>query len=146
MAKMITKSAADIAKKWGRRSVAAVPDAIEGVKAVTESPMEKAIGKKDKMLANVTKAIQNGKWEEGLRKVSLSDWKEKTATKMGERMAGGINAAIGKRQKFDEHNINVINAILPEIEAMPDLTIDDSIARTARMMRHMADNPYKKAL
>lgn len=143
MGEQVKLSAADISEKWGRRGKAAIPDAQAGVARVTVSPAEKAIAKEAKMLANTTQAIQDGRWRKGLEKVSLPEWKEKTIAKMGERMAGGIDAAAGKRQKFDDWLVNRLNAKLPEISKMPDLTLEDGIARMTSMVRHMAEKPYK---
>ena len=143
MGEQVKLSAAQISEKWGRRAKAAIPDAQAGVARVSVSPAEKAIAKKDKMLANTTKAIQDGRWEAGLSKVSLPEWKEKTIAKMGERMAGGVDAAAGKRQRFDTWLVERLNTVLPSISKMPDLTLEDGISRATAMIRHMAEKPYK---
>jgi len=144
MGNQVKMPASEISAKWGRNTKAAIPDAIAGVNRVTDSPTEAAAAKEDKMLAGVTRAVQSGKWAAGLRKVSLQDWKTKTAEKMQQRMAGGVDAAKGKRESFDNYLVETINAVLPQIQAMPDLTLEDSVGRVRAMMEHMANNPYKK--
>lgn len=143
MGKEVKLSASDISEKWARRAKQAIPDAQAGVARVTENPAEKAIAKKDKMLANVQKAILDGRWEAGLKKVTLGGWKEKTIAKIGERLAGGVDAAAGKRQEFDSWLVDRLNKKLPEIHNMPDLTLEDGIARMTAQVRHMAEKPYK---
>lgn len=139
----VTLPAAEITDKWARRLKGAVADIQRGIDAVTESPMEKAAAKQDKMLANITAAVQDGRWAAGLRSVNVQDWKSKTKQKVGERLAGGVEAARSKHQQFTQWQVNTLNTILPRIAAMPDLTLEDSIARTAEFIRQMSSNKYK---
>lgn len=141
----VRASASDISKKWNRNLKHSVPDIVAGIDGVTEAPSAKAVEKQDKMLANLTAAVQDGTWAKRLGAVSLTDWKEKTKKKVAERMAGGVDGAMAKRQAFDSYNVNTLNAVLPEINAMPDMTIEDSVARVRKLMEHMAANPFKKA-
>jgi len=138
-------SAADSTAKWIKNASASVSEVIKGLDRVTEDPGQKAVDKQEKMLANLTKAIQDGTWAARRLKVGLSEWREKTKKKVTERLAGGVKAAESKRAAFDTHNEATINAILPKIAAMPDMTIEDSVARCREMMTYMADHPYKKA-
>lgn len=140
----VSGTAASIAEKWARNTGNAVPDILRGVDAVTENPAEKAIAKKDKMVANFNASMQNGKYEASMSKVTLSDWKTKTKEKVQARLSSGVQAAISKRQAFDAHNINVLNAILPEIAAMPDMTLQEQAAKCLRLWQHMRDNAYRK--
>jgi len=134
----------EISDKWGRNLKHSVPDIQKGLDAVTEAPSAKAIEKQDKMLANLTEAVQNGTWAKRLGRVSLSEWKEKTKKKVGERMSGGVDGAMGKRKEFDNWLVGKLNGILPEIADMPDLTLEDSVNRVRKLMEGMAADPYKK--
>ena len=134
-----------ISGKWGRNLKHSVPDIITGLDGVTESPMAKAVEKKDKMLQNLTAAVQDGTWEKRLLSVSLEDWKKNTKEKVTTRMAGGVDAAMPKRKKFDSYLVSELNAVLPEIAGMRDMTLEDSKARVGKLMDHMAAHPYKKA-
>lgn len=138
----VTLSAQEIADKWAKRTVAAIPDTQKGVDNVTVAPTQLAAAKQDKWLAGITAAAQTGKWKSKLEKVSLEDWKTKTKQKIGERMSGGVNASIGKRERFDQANIQVLNEILPKVANMPDLTLEDSIARATFFMRERSKKPY----
>jgi hypothetical protein len=140
----VSLNANQISEKWNRRMKGAVSDIQAGVDAVTENPAEKAIQKQDKMLQNLTKAVNDGRWAAGLNNVSLSDWKSKTKEKVGQRLASGVDGAMGKRQKFDAYMVNTMNQILPTIQNMPDMTFEDSVNRVRAVMEHMHNNPYKK--
>jgi len=140
----VTMNPNDISEKWQRRTKGAVGDIQAAIGRVTESPMEKAAAKQDKMLANLTSAVQGGKWARGLKAVNIEEWKAKTIKKVGERLSGGVDAALPKRQQFDQYLVGQLNSVLPQIAKMPDLTIDDSLARVRAMMEHMHKNPYKK--
>lgn len=134
-----------ISDKWGRRMKGAVTDIQAGIDGVTDSPTEKAADKQEKMLTNLTESVNNGKWAAGLRKVSLSDWKTKTKEKVGTRLAQGVDQAMPKRKAFDSYLVSTLNTVLPDINAMPDMTIDDSVNRVRALMTHMHENPYKVA-
>lgn len=140
----VTLSASQISDKWGRRMKASVTDIQNGIDAVTESPTEKAASKQDKMLNNLTQAVTSGKWGNSLRAVSLQDWKSKTKDKVATRLASGVDAGMAKRQKFDNYLVQTLNAVLPTINAMPDMTLEDSVNKVRAMMTHMRDNSYRK--
>lgn len=144
MAKKVRMNASDISEKWARRTKASVPDIQKGIDRVTESPAKAAVAKADKMKANLIKSLDDGTWARRLSKVSLDDWKTKTKAKVGERLSGGVDGAAGKRAEFDTWLTNQLNKVLPEIDAMPDLTIEDSINRVRKLMEHMSKNKYKK--
>lgn len=140
----VTLTPNDISDKWNRRMKGAVSDIQKGIDGVTESPMEKAASKKDKMLQNLTASVNNGKWEAGLRKVNLADWKQMTKEKVGARLGTGVDQAMNKRRTFDQYLVNQLNAVLPEIAQMPDMTLEDSVNRVRRVMEHMHNNPFKQ--
>ena len=140
----VSKTAQQITSNWANGLKQNIGKIQEGVNAVTESPMEKAAGQKDKMLRNLTSAVNNGRWEAGLRSVSLSDWKQKTTSKIQSSLSTGVDNAISKHQKFSAYMVETLNSILPEVAAMPNNTIEDGINKVATIVRHMANNPYKK--
>lgn len=136
-------SASQISEKWNRRMKTSITDITAGIDRVTESPMEAAAAKQDKMIQNLTESVQSGKWAASLRKVSLADWKGKTKEKVIQRLSGGVDAAMAKRQEFDQYLVTTLNAILPTIAAMPDMNIEDSKARVGAMMDYMHTHKYK---
>jgi len=141
----VRMNSSDISEKWGRNLKHSVPDIQKGLDAVSEAPSAKAVEKQEKMLANLTEAVNNGTWAKRLSAVSLAEWKEKTKKKVAERMAGGVDGAMGKRKAFDNYLVAELNAVLPEISDMADLTLEDSVARVRKLMEHMSTHPYKKA-
>lgn len=138
------KTAAETTEKWGRRTKSAVSDAIAGVNRVTEAPGAKAAAKAEKMKQNLVKSIDDGTWGKRTAAVSLSEWKEKTTSKMSARMSSGVDNAMSKRAKFDAALIPAIESARSKIDGMPDLTIDDNINRATTFMKEMAKFKYKK--
>jgi len=139
----VSIDAGAISDKWARNTGNAVNDVVAAVDRVTENPAEKALAKKEKMVQNFNTAMSNGKYDSSMSKVTLTDWKTKTKEKVAARLASGVQAALPKRRAFDQHNVQVLNAILPEIAAMPDMTLQDQANKCMRLWQHMRDNSYK---
>jgi len=89
-------------------------------------------------------AIETGLMAKQLRAVTLTKWKDTTKTKTRARLSGGVEAAMDKRRAFDKWLVDTLNDLLPEIAAMPDLTIDDMIERAAKLIRTMHERKYRK--
>lgn len=127
----------EFADKWKRRISASTQDVRAGVERVTESPTEKALAKKDKMVARLMESLQNGKWEAGLRRVSLEDWRRAMLEKGLGRIAQGAEAATDKVAQFASELLPHIDAGKRQIASMPDVTLEDSINRVGTFLRHM---------
>ena len=91
------------------------------------------------MLANLTAAVNDGRWEKGLKRVSLEDWKTKTRDVGVGRIAAGIQAASAKVVAFAEELLPHIDAGQAKLANMPDITLEDNIARMSTFVRHMAN-------
>lgn len=135
---MAKLTAQEFQEKHAARLKNAVEDMRKGVEKVTESPTKKAAAKKDKMLANLTASINNGKWERGLNNVSLEDWKTKMLDKGIPRVAAGIDAAAGKVQAFASEFLPHLDNVQAKIKNMPDVTLDDNINRMTTAIREIA--------
>lgn len=136
---MAKLTAIEFQEKHARRLKAAVEDVRKGIDRVTENPCDKAAAKQDKMLTNLTAAVQSGKWAAGLKRVSLEDWK-KAARDIGvNRIAAGIDAAKSKTIAFAEVLLPHIDRQLEKIKTMPDITLDDNINRMTTFIRGMAE-------
>ena len=140
----VSMTAADISDKWNRNMKNSISDIQRGIDRVSESPMLKAVEKKDKMKQNLVASIDNGTWEKQMSSVNLSDWKNTTKTKVGERMGSGVDNAMNKRKSFDTALVNHLNSVLPKIKSMPDMTLQDGINRATEMIKAMAGMRYKK--
>lgn len=136
---MARVTAEEFQEKHARRLKAAIPDVVKGVNAVTKSPMAAAAAKEDKMLANVTASVQSGKWKKNLLKVSLDQWKEKMIQKGSIRIAAGIDGAKEKTISFAKDLLPHVDAGRAKVKTMPDLTIQDSIARAGAFILHMSE-------
>jgi len=134
---MAKLTAHEYQEKHARRLKAATEDMRKGVLAVTEAPTLKAAAKKEKMRAGILNAIDNGKWENGLKKVTLEDWKTKMVDVGINRVSAGIDAAAPKVVSFAEKLLPHIDKGIAKIKSMPDVTLDDSINRMVAWTRHM---------
>ena len=134
----IRVTAEEYAEKHARRLKGSVEDIRRGVERVTESPTAKAASKEAKMIANLTAAVQSGKWARRLRAVTLEEWKDKTLTKGIGRIAAGIDAAHGKQVAFAEKLLAFESTLLDKVEKMPDMTLEDSIAKMTAWARGMS--------
>lgn len=135
MAKVTPQQFAD---KWGRRMQSATTDIQNGVNRVDTAPTQKAAAKKDKMLANVTQAIQSGKWEAGLNRVSLADWKTAMVQKGIPRISQGVQGATTKVTNFASQLLPFQDALQGQIQSMPDLTLADSVNRMVAWVNGMS--------
>lgn len=128
------------ADKWGRRTKQAVGDVTAGVNRVTTAPTQQAIAKIDKMQANFNRAVDEGKVERGLNRVSLQDWKT-SMTQIGVgRIASGVdNKGISKMGDFTAEFYPHLERVEAEIAAMPDTTLEDNVQRAVHNIRRNAE-------
>jgi len=136
---MAKLTASEFQEKHARRLKGAVEDVRRGIDRVTENPCEKAAAKQDKMLSNLTAAVQSGKWAQGLKRVSLDTWKRKARDIGVNRIAAGIDGAKDKVIEFAEVLLPHIDRGQEKIKAMPDITLDDNINRMTSFIRHMSE-------
>ena len=133
---MAQKSPQQVTDKLIRNLSNATQSIREGIQAVQESPMEAAAAQQQLFKAQLNKSIDDGKWADGLRRVSLQEWKDQTLNKGVDRIATGVQAAKPKILEF-------MTAWLPYeeegkriIAAMPKGTLADSIARSSAMITY----------
>lgn len=132
-------SASEATEKHARRTIGAVEDYRNGVQRVTESPTAKAAASKDKWLAGIQKAAEKGKFEGGLRRVSLDQWKSKTLAKGAGRIAAGVTESKGKTEAFFKDFLPHLATGMAKVNSLPSATLEDSIARASEMIRHNAN-------
>ena len=145
MVKVVARvNAKEAADKLVRRLSGATQDVIRGVERVTEAPGIKAAAAQDLMLARVMEAITSGKWADAVSAISLPDWKKAMLDKGVPRIAQGVQAAQPKIQAFFEQLLPAVDAAKSEIESMPNLTLEDRIARSSAFQRRMADFQYRR--
>ena len=129
---------AEFAEKHARRLKGSIEDIRTGLSRVTVSPTAQAAAKQDKMIAELTRAVTSGKWAARLRSVTLEQWKAAAIEKGLPRIASGIDGATVKQVDFATQLFAYENTVLTRVEAMPDLTIEDSIGRATTWIREMS--------
>jgi len=125
-------------EKHARRLKGAVEDIRAGVNRVSESPTAKAAAKQSTMLQNLTEAVNSGKWASRLKSVSTEDWKSATLDKGLNRIASGIDGAQQKVVDFASQLLPFQDTLSGQVSKMPDLTLEDSIARATAWIRGMS--------
>ena len=131
-------TASEVAEKWQRRASNAVSDWKTGIENVSEAPTEKAAAAKNKMRNNLLNAIDSGKWESGLKRVSLDDWKDATTSKGQTRYSEGVSNAQGKMEAFMDEWLPYQEKIQKKLASMPNETLEDSINRMTTQVREAA--------
>lgn len=125
-------------EKHSRRLKGAVEDMRRGIERVSSSPTAAAANKKDKMRSNINASIDSGKWEKGLRRVTLEEWKGKMINKGLGRVATGIDEAAPKVRAFASDLLPYIDNLKGTVDKMPDTTLEDSVNRMTTFVRGMA--------
>ena len=136
---------AQVAEKHARRTKAATQDMVAGVNAVETNPATKAIAKKQKLMQNWNAAMQSGKWERGMKRVTLDGWKQSMIEKGVGRVAAGIDASMDKTTEFYAELLPFQDDLSKKIDNLPDLTIEDSIQRASTWIRGMSNFRKSKA-
>lgn len=109
------------------------------VDAVTTAPGVQAAKKQDKMLNNLQQAVSSGKWARRVSGVSLEDWKAAMIHKGIPRIAQGIDAAAPKVEAFFSEFFPYLETVEKEVNAMPDLTLEDNINRMVHAVRRQSE-------
>lgn len=127
------------AEKWGGRLKSATDSITLGVQNVTVSPTASAANKKDKFRANLLKSIDDGRWEKGLRKVTLEAWREAMLNRGVPRIAAGVDGAMTDMAAFGEELLAYEAQAQAKIAKMPDVSLEDNLARMTTFVREMAN-------
>lgn len=117
---------------------AAAPRIAAQVDKVTEAPTAAAVKKLDKMRTKFNEAMDTGKTERGLRRVSLEDWKTQMKSKGIPRIAGGLDASKDKVVDFNREFYPYLERVESAIKAMPDTTLEDNINRMVHNVREIS--------
>jgi len=136
---MANRTPAQAADKWRNNLKAAQNEIRTGVENVTVSPMEKAAANEAKYLAGVQEAVSSGKWRRGLLGVTLQQWKTAMIDKGLARLGLGADAAVPKVQAFYEELFPFQDRVVQEVNAMPNVTFEDSVNRVTTYMRRMRE-------
>jgi hypothetical protein len=133
------RSPADIARKWQRNLSGSVESIRSGVAAVDQSPTEKAAARSDQYLIGVQNAVDSGKYQAGLRSVSLEQWKQAMLDKGVPRIASGAAAGEPKMQAFLQEFLPYVEQGQRMLDNMPRGSLAENIARSTAMIEHLAN-------
>lgn len=129
-------SPAEGAQKWNQRMKVALSDMERGVQRVSAAPGQQAAAKKSKWLQNIQNSANL--WADRVASVSLEEWRRSYVEKGLPRVSGGVDASTAKFQRVNEQLYSHIQAGEDMVSKMPDLTLQDAIARAARFIEHMS--------
>lgn len=133
---MARVTADQAAAKWQSRLSAATQEITNGVNGVTVAPGVAAAKQKALWLSRV-QASQD-KWAKRVSAVSLSDWQTKMVNVGIPRIAQGATANQPKVATFMAEFLPYMDRGVAKVKAMPKNGLEDSIARSATMIRHAA--------
>lgn len=123
------------AERWAQGMQGASQRYSEGIDSVMESPMEKAAQQQAKYLQGIQDAVSSGKWAAGLRRTSLSQWKEKAKQIGAQRLASGAIAAKPKVQAFLAEFLPFLEGVRNRVRSMPSTTFEERMARMNEQAR-----------
>jgi len=131
-------------KKYEARASVATEDYRYGIENPSANPIEQAIAHRKDLEAKMKDPKTWDKWEEALKFVGFDGWKKGALEKGVSRYPEGIRAGLDKYSdfagKFKEH----LEKGVAEVKKLPKVTIEDSIKRAEKMIRHNAMFRYKK--
>lgn len=122
-----------ISQKWSTRLQAARRDYEEGIRAVTASPMEAAANRSAEYVAGVQEAVRSGKWQRGLRAVTLQEWQNRAIEIGAQRLQTGATANVGKVRAFLAEWLPFLQRNVTQVRAMPKSTFEERVQRMVQM-------------
>lgn len=134
MTKISPQQAAD---KLGQRIAQSGTAYSAGVQAVQTNPAQKAIAAKAKWEAGIQDAIANNRFVKGLQNVTLEGWKASVRDYGVNRYTGSAQKATSNYAKFAADFFPYLDTVSSEINSMPNLTLEDSIARMTHNVRRL---------
>lgn len=136
----MAKSVDSIVKRYldGMTSGAAKSKYLEGIEAVTESPMEKAAAADDLYLQRVEESVRSGKRAAKLRATPLSRWKD-NAKKKVDRLASGATASADKVRGHFTKWTPIYEDISRTVQAMPKGSRQAAKDRVAKAIDMLMD-------
>lgn len=134
---MAKLTAQQIAAKWSRNYTGSSEQMKQGANAVTVSPTQKAIQAKDRYIAGVQRAFNDGTYEAGLSRVTLADWKQAYIEKGIANAAAGAKLGAIKLERHEREFGPVRDQIVASLP--PRGTPEENIQRMVAFVRAMRD-------
>lgn len=120
--------AATATERWRSSASMAQGRYTEGVQSTTKDPTQLAVAQQGKLITNFNAAVQSGRWARGLQRKGKAGWQSDTLAKAN-NYSTGINASADKYQAAIGPVLAAEASLQSQIQAMPNATIQDSIAR-----------------
>lgn len=125
----------DVLNKWKTNTSGATNAYKAGVMAVTENPAQKAAQAVDKYVAGIQEAIQTGKYQRGLGRVTLQSWQQAAVNVGAGRLGSGVQKGEQKMNSFLTQFLPFQQAVTQSVRAMPSLTPEDREQRMLEQVR-----------
>jgi glutaredoxin 2 len=123
-------------QKWLTNLSAATDRMTQGANSVQKAPGLAAAAAADKWLAKVT--ASKAKFASRVASVSLQSWQQSYINVGIPRVAQGAQAKQAKVTAFMDQFLPYLSTGLQTIDAMPNTTLEDGIARATAMIRYNA--------
>lgn len=132
-----------IAQKWATNLANSTNNIRAGVLAVRTSPTERAAQRADAYVQGVQQAVQSGRWQAGLRQVTLQMWQDAMIRKGLPIIADRARQAIPAVTQFMLVWLQWQEQFRSTLEQMPRGNLEQNIARAVAVIRHNAE--FKEA-
>jgi len=90
------------------------------------------------MKQRIIQAIDSGKWERALSKVTLEEWKDAFINKGLTRIGTGAEQGRRKMEDFMAQLIPYVENLKAQVNRMPDTTLDQRIQKMIAWVQGMA--------
>ena len=127
---------ASATQKWVQNLSSSTTAITNGVNRVQIAPGTQAAAQKTKWLQKITASAD--KWQQRVKSVSLQDWQQAMVNVGIPRIALGAQAKQGKFTNFMSEYLPYLARGVAQIDKMPSVTLEDSIARATAMIRYNA--------
>jgi hypothetical protein len=142
---MVRVNAQQWLQKWSTNLNGAGTYIKNGVNGVQTAPGQSAAAAQDRMLNNLTAAIQSGKWARNVSAVSLQTWQSAMINKGIPRIAQGTAQAVATKSASIETLLANVAAAQAVSNALPKGGIEQGIARANAFMRAMSQASGKRS-
>lgn len=140
---MALNDPAGAAQRWAQRLGQSGEKVRAGVQAVQVSPTSLAANAVQKWQARVQDPQTAQKFVNSLNRVTNAAWQDAMINKGIPRMSSGATSAQPKMQSFLQQFFPFLATGVAQVKAMPSMTLEDRIARSAAMQRYTHGFPRK---
>jgi len=143
MAKGIKVTPAQSALKWKQHLDNAGDQIKLGVERVTVAPGVLAAAQEEKFRVNILKSIDNHRWANEVKRVTLTEWQDKMINIGLPRIRAGTEAAVPEVEEFAAKLFPHIEAGQAALEKMPSVSLSDNIDRMVSFVTHMSHFSFR---